>query len=61
MQQECGCGSQVGTHTGYDALPDGRFLMSETTELQAGARVFDPQIVFVLNFLQNMNAPKAAR
>jgi Tol biopolymer transport system component len=52
---------QVGTHTGYDALPDGRFLMSETREPQAGARVLDTQIVFVLNFLQNMSARLAAR
>jgi len=52
---------QSGAHTGYDVLPDGRFLMAQTTELPSGAASRQNEIVFVLNFLPNMVARMQAR
>ena len=52
---------QGGTHTGYDVSPDGRFLMAESTEPPSGEAARRYEIVFVLNFLQNMNAGTPAR
>jgi hypothetical protein len=52
---------QVGTHTGYDVLPDGRFLMAEAPDEASGGRARSRAIVFVLNFLQNMKAGAASR
>jgi len=52
---------QSGVHTGYDLLPDGRFLMARTAELPSAATSRNDEIVFVLNFLPNMNARMQAR
>jgi len=52
---------QVGTHTGYDVLPDGRFLMAEAPEGAAAREARARAIVFVLNFLQNVRAEARAR
>jgi len=52
---------QVGTHTGYDVLPDGRFLMAEAPEGAAAREERARAIVFVLNFLQNVKAGAMAR
>jgi len=42
-------------------LPDGRFLMARTAELPSAATSRNDEIVFVLNFLPNMNARMQAR
>jgi Tol biopolymer transport system component len=52
---------QIGAHTGYDVLPDGRFLMARTAEPPSAATSRNDEIVFVLNFLPNMNARMQAR
>ena len=52
---------QVGTHTGYDVFPDGRLLMSEAAEAPSPTPARQTEIVFVLNFLQNLSAVDRAR
>jgi Tol biopolymer transport system component len=47
---------QIGAHTGYDVLPDGRFLMAQSAESATGEPTRRDEMVFVLNFLQNMKA-----
>jgi hypothetical protein len=46
---------QAGTHTGYDVLPDGRFLMIEVPNARQKG-VTRGEIAFVFNWFEELKA-----
>jgi serine/threonine-protein kinase len=52
---------QAGDHTGWDALPDGRFLMIQAPDKPRGAAARLAEIVLVFNFTEELKAKAPAR
>ncbi len=47
---------QVGSHTGYDIFPDGRFLMVQLPDATQQSEAAGYQIVYVFGFLEELKA-----